>query len=324
MKIDIDTLEKQKDMAGRHGGAVMSLLGLGGTLEDLPLFVLDRGLLGGSGEVFGQDRHIVFKSDKGFSKLKDARTIEYGSITEVEHSGAASWQRWVFHSPSGSIELTLVCYGSHNGIGPGEHIWYDVDTFPSRSEAFVKTIGTILPRTPVHTDFDSSSEIRSGIEEAVSGFESADSLSSDALSQPDPYAPWTAVHDSLCSFLGGAASSGVQGREYWLDLFLDLDGFYARIIRRFRAEIERLGGAGLFCRESAILAMSDQFDRLSSIWYLRQMLRLHLAEGRLPEDRIRHWTLKLLKPRARRYANELKIQLPDPAEFEEQLRVLEG
>lgn len=323
MKIDIDTLEKQKDMAGRHGGAVMSLLGLGGTLDDLPLFHLERGLLGGSGEVFGQDRHVNFKSDKGFSKLKDSRTVEYGSITDLDHVGAASWQRWVFRSPSGPIELTLVCYGSHNGIDPGEHIWYDVDTFPARSGAFYRTIGAILGRTPLHSSFEDPAGVRSKIEDAVSAFESSDRLSSGSISQPDVYAPWTALYNSFCTFLGGAASAGTSSIEAWTDLFLRLDAFYGRIVRRFRTEIENLGGAGLLGRESAILSLSDQFDRLSAIWYLRQILRLHLAEKHLPEDRIRHWTLKLLKPRARRYSNELKIQLPAPSEFDEQLAELE-
>ena len=194
MKIDIDTLQRQGDLAGRYGSAVMSLLGLGGSLEDLPVFLLDRGLLGGSGEVFGPERYVIFKSDRNFTKTKESRTVEYGTITDLEHSGAASWQRWLFHSPSGPVELTLACYGSHNGIGPGEHVWYDMDTFPARSEAFMRTIGAILPRTSLYSAFDIPSRTASRIEEAVSGFESAAVLSTDTLSQPDPYAPWTALH----------------------------------------------------------------------------------------------------------------------------------
>jgi hypothetical protein len=143
------------------------------------------------------------------------------------------------------------------------------------------------------------------------------------VTQNDVYAPWTAVYRAVSWALAGFSASSGDEADAWLGLFRKLDGFYARVLRRLQGEIETLGGR-LLDRESAILSISDQFERLSGIWYIRQMLRVHLAETRIPAGEIRPWTLKLLKPRARRFANEVKISLPEPGLFEEQLKELEG
>lgn len=324
MKIDLDTLDKQKDLATRHGGAVAALLGLNDGLDRQPLFEIERGLLGAAGEVLAGDRFLEFKSDKGFGKLKSSRSVSYSDITEVAFDGLASWHRWVFSGATGRFEIMFTYYGSHNGIGPGDHMWYDADTFPARSLAFWQAVGAILPRTGVAPARYSVSTVEDSLEEAVSSFEQTSQLASDGfmqVSQNDSYAPWTALYNSFSWFVAGAASSSGEAEESWLRLFRKLDTQYARILTRFLSEIERQGGR-LLEKETAILSLGDQFQRLSALWYLRQLLRLHLAEKHMQQDEIRHWTLKLLTPRARIYSNERKIQLPPRELFEEQISSL--
>jgi hypothetical protein len=325
VRIDLDTIEKQNMMAERHGGAVASLLGLDDGLESQPLFEMERSLFGAGGEVLTRDRHVAFKSDKAFSKLKSSETIPLAEIVDLQFDGGASWTRWTFSGAPGRFVIGLVHYGSHNGIGPGEHIWYDIDTFPARSGAFVKAVGASVAGSGLHPGFDFPSTVQEHLEEAVAAFEASGRLAADRLTdvtQNDVYAPWTAVYRAFSWALAGFSASSGNDADAWLRLFGKLDGFYAKVLKRLQGEIETLGGR-LLDRESAILSLNDQFERLSGIWYIRQMLRVHLADTRLPAGDIRPWTLKLLKPRARRYANELKIDLPDPSLFEEQIRELE-
>jgi hypothetical protein len=326
MKIDLDSLEKQKELASKHGGAVADLLSLDGSLDRQLLFELDRGLLGAKGEVLTADRYVNFKSDKSFSKLKSLQSINFCDIVEVRFDGLASWNRWTFCGAPGKFELMLVYYGSHNGIGPGDHMWYDVDTFPERSGIFWRVLRAMLPRTGIGTGFDACSKVGSRLEEAVAAFEGSSQLAFDGLTQVtrnDVYAPWTALYEAFSWFLAGAAACSEESSRSWIGLFRKLDGCYARILIRFQAEIERQGGR-MLDRESAILSLGDQFMRLSSLWYLRQMLRLHLAEKHISQEEIRPWTLKLLTPRARTYSNQMKIQIPGKEIFEQQIADLQG
>lgn len=324
MKIDLDTLEKQKEIAAKSGGAVAALLGLDGSLEEQPLFVLERGLLGSGGEVLTSDRHIEFKSDRGFSKLKGSSSIKYSDVTRLTFDGLASWHRWTFDGPREKFEIALIYYGSRNGIGPGDHMWYDIDTFPARSAAFWHAAGTVLRGSGIPTGAAFTSTVERGLDESVGMFEQSPQLAFDGLTQitrNDVYAPWTALYDAFSQVVAGACASSEEQARDWLVLFRKLDGFYARILFRFMAEIERQGGRMLE-RETAILSLGDQFQRLASLWYLRQIVRVHLAEKHLSQDEIRPWTLKILTPRARIYGNEKKIQIPEQSLFEEQIAAL--
>jgi len=77
----------------------------------------------------------------------------------------------------------------------------------------------------------------------------------------------------------------------------------------------------IFNRQQKICEADEKFQRLSSIWYLRQMASLHFASKHLPEDQTRAWPMKVLKPRAREGSRNnmktLSIKLPEPEVYQE-------
>ena len=77
----------------------------------------------------------------------------------------------------------------------------------------------------------------------------------------------------------------------------------------------------IFNREQKIYEADGKFQKLSSLWYLRQIANLHFASKYLPKDKLRAWPMKVLKPRARIYqrnsTSRLEIKLPTPEDYEE-------
>ena len=58
------------------------------------------------------------------------------------------------------------------------------------------------------------------------------------------------------------------------------------------------------------------------------MVSLHFASKHLPTEGIQHWSVKVLKPRARRGSSSnrdtVEIKLPAPEEYEEAIASLEA
>jgi len=83
----------------------------------------------------------------------------------------------------------------------------------------------------------------------------------------------------------------------------------------------------LFTREQKIYEADEKFQRLSSLWYLRQIMNLHFASKYWSEDETLAWPLKVLKPRARIYrgskVTSVEINLPEMETFQEAIDKLE-
>jgi hypothetical protein len=320
MRIDHDTQNKMGEATAEHGESVATLTGIGRTLAEQPLFQIDRGLMGSKGEVFTRDRYISFKSDKAFRKAKEIRTVDYSGIADVAFDGAASWLRWTFAGSGGRFELELLNYTGRNGLGPSQIVWYDVDTYPARSALFFDVVKSVISESTLAMKFHPSYMSRQ-IEESVSAFEQSPTLVSESLSQPNPFHLWTAIYEAFSACLAGTTQSTDTNVQAMLEIFRDLDGFYARIIDRFMREIEEKSGTLLF-KESAINNLSDQFDRLTAIWYVRQIIRLNFADRYLDPSQICPWSLSILTPRALQAGNKLTIKLREMEMYLEELRNL--
>jgi hypothetical protein len=320
MRIDQDTGSRMAATAAEHGESVAALTGLEGSLAEQPLFQIDRGLLGSKGEVFTRDRYLSFKSDKAFRKAREITTVDYSAIADVVFDGGASWLRWTFKGSGGGFEVELSNYSGRNGLSPSQIVWYDVDTYPARSALFFEVVKGIVSESALAMKFYPS-YISRQIEESVSAFEQSPTLVSDSLSQPNPFHLWTGMFEAFSAFLAGTTQSTETTAPALLEIFRDLDGFYARIIERFMKEIAEKSGTLLF-KESAINNLSDQFDRLTAIWYIRQIIRLNFADRHLDPSRICPWSLSILTPRALYAGNKLSIKLRETEMYEEEIRNL--
>jgi len=321
MRIDAGTAAAMETAVVEHGGAVAGMPGLGVSLADLTLFSLDRGLFGSRGELMAEDRFITFRSDRGLRRLKDSKTIPYSAITSLEFDGAASWLRWTFRGAEAEFEIELENYTGRNGLGAGQILWYDIDSFPSRSLLFYRAAGTVLGGSGAVSAFNHPAPVSRTLEEAVTSFEQSPSLVSESLSQPNPFHLWTGVFTAFCSFLAGTTLSTGADADAWMEVFRSLDGFYARLLERFLREIDERSDA-ILSKESAINSLSDQFDRLTSLWYVRQIARLHFAEKHADPASIRPWSLSVLTPRALQAGGRLSIRLREKSMYEEEIRTL--
>lgn len=323
MRFDKDSAAGIEAVSEEQMGAVSSMLGLPAGLRPGAFITLDSGLFGTKGEVLTPEGHVSFKCDKGLKKTKKTVTTLYRDVTSVEFDGTGPFFRWTFKGPDGGFDLGLVNYEGRNGLGATQIFWYDIDEYPVRSGLFYRAAGQVVSRCSARSDFDHPSPVSRRIEEAVSAFENSPRLVSGSLAQPNPYHLWSGVFGGFCSFVAGSTLSSDADASGWVELFLSLDGFYARILTRFLREIDDQSGPSL-SRESAILALGDQFDRLTAIWYARQIARLHFARTRLDGSEIREWDIRLLTPRALQAGNSLSIRLRERSMYEEEIRLLQS
>ncbi len=322
MRIDKDFPASMESLPEDRLGAVSAMTGL--SLDRREAFVtIDTGLLGAKGEVLGSDRRVFFRSDRGLRKAKKVETIPYGEVTSVAFDGTGPFFRWTFSSEKGSFDLGLVNYEGRNGLGAREIFWYDLEEYPVRSGLFCRAARLVLSRSAALSLFDHPALVSRRIEEAVTAFETSPRLMTQSISQPDPYYLWSGVFDGFCSFVAGATLSGEEDESGWVELFLSLDGIYARILSRFLKEIEDLSGPSL-SKETAIFGLGDMFDRLTAIWYARQIARLHFAGTRIDRAKIREWDIRLLTPRALQAGGKLSIKLRERSMYEEEIRLLQS
>jgi len=321
VKIDPDTPDKMRTTAEDLGESAGRLVDLGGSLASQPLFEIDRQLFGAKGEVFASDRRVTFRSDRSLGKLKESKEFPYASVEDIGFDGAAPWIRWTFRGAPGSFDVELVNYTGRNGLNASQIVWYDVETYPARSGLFYGAVGRIVAGSAVSARFDHPASVSRSIEDAVTTFEESPGLVSESLSQPNPFHLWYGVYTGFCAFLAGTMLAGDVTTGSWLELFRDLDGFYARVIVRFLKEIDDSSQA-ILSKESAINNLSDQFDRLTLLWYVRQIARLHFADRHLSAEEIRPWSLSILTPKALLAGNRLGIRLRERELYEEQLGAL--
>lgn len=325
MRIGLDTLEKLPAAVDSYGDKAGALLNLGGSLRDQPFALLSKKLFGASGEVFTRDRYISFKSNGGFTKLKEQVSIPYSDVTVFEPGNGSTGLDWVFRSREGSFSIGLVYYGSVKGIAPRDIFWYQMKEFPERSGAFFKLLSAVVPETGFTSELKPSS-VRRDLESSMTLLSGSASPEELGLSAPGQYPEFSAFQLVFSRFLAGTTMANDDNADEYLAVFRSMDRAFAAILKKLMAEYNANLG-GMFNREQKIYEADEKFQRLSSLWYLRQMASLHFASKHLAKEDIRHWSLKVLKPRARRYSSSgrptIEIKLPPMEDYEEALAGLE-
>ncbi len=329
MKIQLDTLEKMPLAMDSYGDKITGLLKLGSHLRDQPFAVVEKKLFGGGGEVFTPDRYISFKANKGFSKLKEQNTLNYSDVTSFEPGNGSTGLDWDFIGARGKFTIGLVYYGTVKGIAARDIFWYQLEEFPIRSRAFYDLLSRVVPRTGLTGELKSAS-VKRTLENAMGFFQgtlSAEDIGFDLNPGNAQYPEFHALQRAFSYFLAGTTMAVDSTVEAYLDIFRSLDHIYSGILQKLMAEYNtKLGN--IFNREQKIYEADEKFQRLSSIWYLRQMASLHFASKHLPTEEIRHWSVKVLKPRARRGSSSnratVEIKLPAPEEYEEAMASLEA
>lgn len=314
MKIDQDTRQRMTTQASDFGGALTGLLPSAAPPGSCTLFEIRKGLLGSEGELLCPDRYIRFRSDRGLSRLKQSSEQPYGELTGLSMDGGSCWTRWRFEGPVSGFEIELEHYRGRNGLGPGQIIWYDIDEFPVRAGIFFDAASAVLSRSPQCTLYDNPAAASRTLDEALRAFEDGP-LHTDSLSQPDPYHVWTGMRQAFSAVLAGTMLSGDRDEAGWKEVFDRLDDCYAGVLSRFLPEMD--AGSRAIPGESAIHRLSDQFERLSSLWYTRQIARICFAGRRGLEAR--EWSLSILTPRALQAGGRISIRLRERSMYEEEI-----
>ncbi len=327
MNIRIDTISTRDAAIDSYGEKVSALLNLGEHPRNLPFAVIEKKMLGGKGELFLKDSYLEFRCNGGFTKLKKQENTPYSEITKLEANNASNYLDWKFVGTGGSFKVGLVYYGSVKGINPRDVFWYDMDNFPERSGAFYSLVSTILPRTGLTGDLKPA-VVRRMLQDSLEYFQGNRSIEDSGMKDlvgNSLYPRYSAMVKAFTMFLAGTAASPEAAVDDFLGIFRDLDRIFAEMLVVLR---DSLAGfkPGIFTGDHQVFDMGERFEKLSSIWYLRQIAALHFASGRLDDEDVRHWSLKVLKPRARvRTHNNRKtvsIELPGPEVFEEALNGL--
>ena len=328
MRIELTTLSEMPVAIESYGDKVSSLLNLGSHLRDQPFAVIQKKMFGGKGEIFTEDRVIKFKSNGGFTKLKSQETVNYSDIVEFKPFGSSTSLEWNFNGSAGEFSIGLIFYGSVKGINPRDVFWYEIDDFPLRSRAFYTLISKVLPETGVTLDLKAQA-VSLKLKEAIEFFEgrrTAEDIGFELNLNNAKYPGFAAIQEAFARFLAGTSLATETNRDSYLDIFRSLDGIFVRILKKLMTEYNtKLGN--IFNREQKIYEADEKFQRLSAIWYLRQIANLHFASEYLPEDETRAWPMKVLQPRARHHTSNnrrtVSIKLPEPEVYEEAIEKLE-
>lgn len=327
MKIILDTLEKSPVAIDSYGDKVTKLLNLGSHLREQPFAVIDRKMFGASGEVFTTDRYIKFKSNKGFSKLKKQETVNYTDVVEFLPGNGSTSLGWDFIASDGKFTIGLIFYGSVKGIAPRNILWYDKEGFPVRSAAFYELLSNVVPKTGLTGELKTA-PLKNTLQDAIAFFQgtcSAEDIGLKLNLGNTEYAEFYALQTAFSKFLAGTTLATESTTDAYLDIYRSLDDIYITILQKLKEQYNtKLGN--IFNREQKIYEADSKFQRLSSIWYLRQMANLHFASKHMPEDEARAWPLSILKPRARRRMRNnrqtIEIELPAPEEYDEAIAAL--
>jgi len=327
MQIKMDTMEKAPIAVDSYGEKVSKLLNLGSHLRDQPFAVIDRGMFGAKGEIFTTDQYIEFKSNKGFSKLKKKETINYADVTVFQPNNASHYLNWDFETADEKFTIGLVFYGTVKGINPRDILWYDKEGFPLRSAAFYKLLSSVVPKTGLTGELKTG-PLKTALQNAIEFFlgnRSAEDIGLELNQGNAQYAEFYALQTEFSKFLAGTTLATESTADAYLDVYKSLDDIYIKILQKMKEEFNtKLGN--IFSRHQKISEADEKFQRLSSVWYLRQMIHLHFASHHLGEDEDKVWPLSILKPRARRYSRNnretLEIKLPSPEEYDKAIAAM--
>ncbi|MCK5841784.1 MAG: hypothetical protein KAH31_06440 [Candidatus Sabulitectum sp.] len=328
MKIKLNTLSEMPIAVDSYGEKVSILLNLGSHLREQPFALIEKKMFGGSGEVFTPDRFISFKSNGGFSKLKKEKTINYSDIVEFEPFNGSTGLEWNFAGTTGKFTIGLMFYGNVKGIGPQNIFWYDIKEFPARAAAFYKLLSEVIPKTGLTANLKTSA-VKNQLEEAMAVFNEEKTAGDIGLKLPladVKYPGFHALQIAFSTLLAATTMATDSTKDSYLDIFKSMDRIYISILKKLMVDYNaKLGN--LFTREQKIYEADEKFQRLSSLWYLRQIINLSFAAKYLPEDETLAWPLKVLKPRARTYrgsrVTSVEIKLPATEIYEDAIAMLE-
>jgi len=249
-------------------------------------------------------------------------------VTELSANNASNFLDLKFIGSGGSFKVGLVYYGSVKGIDPRDIFWYDVDSFPERSGAFYSLVSAILPETGLAGDLKPES-VRRTLQESLEYFKgnrAIEDLEIRDVVGNTLYPQYSAMVEAFTRFLAGTAASSGSSSEGYIEVFRDLDRIFAEMLVTAR---DSLAGfkPGRFTGDRKVYDTGERFERLSSVWYLRQIAALHFAPGLLGKDGIRHWSMLVLKPARETTSNKrrmVSIELPEPEIFDKAIEELKA
>jgi hypothetical protein len=248
-------------------------------------------------------------------------------VTGLETSSSSFFIDWKFTGSGDSFKVGLVFYGRVKGINPRDIFWYELEEFPLRSGAFYSLVSAILPETGLAAGLKPA-EVRRTLRDALEYFLGTRSIDDSGLKDAvgnSLYPEYSAMVEAFTRFLAGTAAASAESTGAFLDIFRDLDGIFADMVSHLR---ESMAGfkPGRFTGDRQVYDMGEKFERLSTIWYLRQIAALHFAGRHLTEEETKAWPIRILKPRAvERMSNNrrtVSIDLPGQEVFDEALERL--
>lgn len=327
MNFSPDTVSAIRDAAARYGDSVSSLLALGEHTREIPCAMIEKRMLGAEGELFLRDRYVSFKSNGGFTKLKKQEALPYREVTGLEAHNGSTFLDWKFTGANGSFRVGLVYYGRVQGISPRDIFWYDKEGFPERSGAFYSLISVVLPQTGLTSDLKPG-VVKGILQDALEYFLGRRSLEDSGMKDAvgnSLYPEYSAMVEAFTRFLAGTAAASGSAKDEFADLFGKLNRIFADMLGHLREETS-VFGPGLLTGEQKVYDMGEKFERLSSVWYLREIAALHFAHGLVSPEESERWPLKVLKPRARETMRNnrrmVSIELPPLEVFDEALQKL--
>lgn len=327
MNYDQDTLDKNASSIESYGEKVSSLLGLGEHPRNIPFAAIEKKMLGAKGELFLKDRYVGFRSNGGFNRLKERTDVPYSEVTGLRTNSSSHFIDWKFTGSAASFKVGLVFYGRVKGINPRDIFWYELEEFPRRSGAFYSLVSVILPQTGLASDLKPAA-VRRTLRDALEYFLGTRSIDDSGLKDAvgnSLYPEYSVMVEAFTRFLAGTAGASAESAGAFLDIFRDLDGIFADMVSHLRESMAGFN-PGRFAGDRQVYDMGEKFERLSTIWYLRQIAALHFAGRHLGEEETKAWPIKILKPRAvERMSNNrrtVSIDLPGQEVFDETLKRL--
>jgi|GEM_PF-2363204 len=314
MNIDAETALKQVDLRERFGGKALQLLGSGSSPAEILLMDLSKNLFGAGGELLTAERYHSFRADGKLSKIKKSSSISCSEISSLEVTSRSNYSRWKFSTDKDSFVISFTHYSGRNGLNASEIFWYDIREFPGRSALLYNLLEHVLKSSLLSAGGPGNPEYhRTLLNTALADFKAAPVLAADGMAgvtQSDPFKPWSDMQHAFAMFAAGAAISGGKMTDRFMKIFLEMDGIWADILERLLVELERQKQRGKMS-VTAVESTSEQFDRLSSLWYLRRIARLNFAEKHMNPDDVLPWSIAILKPRAL-YTNRRVPSITDP------------
>jgi len=324
MEITNEKVKKSKEVFNEYGNDILKLLGI--PANSVIYSSVKKGFFGSKGDIFTDNEHIFFKSNKNFSKLKSKLVTPFSDYKEVKFEDGSYYLDWLFKGGKNELSIWFEYYDSQEGFSQSDLFWYNREEFEDLSSGFFKLIEAIYSKTGMKTGKELLMEVEKNIEDAVSQLISAKKLAKDgaleSLSGKDPYAVWNELLNSFALFLLAASTADEEDKNDFLNFFQTLDEYYGKILNRFRAEL--VNQSNRLLKEDAIYSIDEQFQKLSAMWYLRQIAVINYGEKITDKENIKSWDHKVVRTRSSSVGEKLKIKIPDDEIFITEIERITG